>query len=88
MKNCIQCNAEVTDARVYFGVVGPFCNVECRTRHLCVHRNIHPGRFDGARTVCIDCRSVVSVTSGAGGVSFAEGCERATRDMVERGEVG
>ena len=31
---CIWCGASVTDARVYFGVVGPFCNVPCREKYL------------------------------------------------------
>lgn len=27
---CRQCGQFVDEHRVYFGVVGPFCNVECR----------------------------------------------------------
>lgn len=27
----------------------------------CQHRNLHVGRFDGARTVCFDCRMPVAV---------------------------
>lgn len=27
---CLHCNNTVTDARVFSGVVGPFCNVDCR----------------------------------------------------------
>lgn len=27
---CIWCGKAVDEHRVYFGIVGPFCNVECR----------------------------------------------------------
>ena len=31
---CVGCGAVLTEARVYFGIVGPFCNVACRDRSL------------------------------------------------------
>jgi hypothetical protein len=30
----------------------------------CAHRNLHPGRVDGTRTVCLDCQSPIVVTLG------------------------
>jgi len=31
---CRHCGERVNEHRVYFGVVGPFCNVECRDESL------------------------------------------------------
>lgn len=27
----------------------------------CVHRDLHPGRFDGSHAVCLDCEHVVTI---------------------------
>jgi hypothetical protein len=29
----------------------------------CVHRNIHPGRVDGAKTICLDCEQSIMVAT-------------------------
>ena len=35
---CIHCNQNVSEHRVYFGIVGPFCNVDCREAYLEIDR--------------------------------------------------
>lgn len=34
VNTCKQCGKRVTEHRVYFGVVGPFCNTDCREEYL------------------------------------------------------
>jgi hypothetical protein len=39
-------------------------SMDANPKRGCVHRNLHPGRVDGSRTVCLDCQSPIVVTLG------------------------
>ena len=45
-------------------------------RHECLHKTLHPARFDGSRTVCLDCEQVVGVVVGPAGVAYQDALAR------------
>lgn len=45
-------------------------------RMVCLHKTLHPNRFDGARTVCLDCETPVGVAVSGNGLSYDQSLER------------
>ena len=52
----------------------------------CVHRNIHPGRVDGAKTICLDCEQSVMVATFhyANGIPQAKQYEILLKQLEEK----
>lgn len=49
----------------------------------CLHKTLHPARFDGSRTVCLDCEQVVGVVVGPAGVAYQNALDRLNQIRTE-----
>ena len=45
-------------------------------RMRCLHKTIHPNRFDGSHTVCLDCEAPVIVVVSGNGLSYEQSLEQ------------
>lgn len=76
---CLACGAACTSARVYSGVVGPFCTVKCRDKQedtkLWERANAYAGRVKSAQQASGAPMLEEVDVARAFVIGFASGCE-------------